>query len=192
MFGGYYTLFRRIKSSPPPLPKHCGTVASRHAAVIRSGIALLLRNCRKASGCGHKFLRCSTRLHPYQPHDAGSPPAKHGPLPRFRHRSISRKSRQYAPPLVMRVATKDGLGLMERSGKPGSAPIFGAGISPREAGTGKGEMNSGENRCRTPGIFRRASARVESYAHNRFRGREHHCATEPSNRDVSCSFSACP
>ena len=49
---------------------------------------------------------------------------------------------------------------------------------PREAVTAlKGEMNSGENRCRTPGIFRRANARVKSYARNRFRGHEHHCST---------------
>ena len=31
---------------------------------------------------------------------------------------------------AMRVATKDGSGLMERSEKPGSDPIFGDGISP--------------------------------------------------------------
>ena len=37
----------------------------------------------KTSGCGHKFLRCSTRLFTFQPHDAESPPAKHGPLPSF-------------------------------------------------------------------------------------------------------------
>ena len=37
----------------------------------------------KTSGCGHKFLRCSTRLFTIQPHDAESPPAKHGPLPSF-------------------------------------------------------------------------------------------------------------
>ena len=36
---------------------------------------------------------------------------------------------------------------------------------PREMVTAlKGEMNSGENRCRTPGIFRRTVARVESSA----------------------------
>ena len=37
----------------------------------------------KTSGSGHKFLRCSTRLFAFQPHDAESPPAKHGSLPSF-------------------------------------------------------------------------------------------------------------
>ena len=65
-------------------------------------------------------------------------------------------------------------------GKDGEATRFSEmAFRPREMVTVlKGEMNSGENRCRTPWLFRRANARVKSSARNRFRGHEHHCSAE--------------
>ena len=110
--------------------------------MIRSGIALLLPQLSKSFGVRPQVSPVFDPASSVPASRRRVAPCETWAVPSFsppHHQSRIAAVRPYATKLkfdsestlfVMRVAAEDGSGLMERSEKPGSDPIFGEGISP--------------------------------------------------------------